>query len=130
MLPAISSDLPAYLLPPKVGEESRQTQESTFGPAYRVDLSTDKTVTEASESPGNGLYGPKGQFVESSVNVQPRQPSAEQGGPPVVDAEDFGAVEEEVVQSAVLAAEEVKPAGESIAGTQPASVEDLSLNPD
>lgn len=133
MLPAISSDLPAYLLPQKVGEGGRQTHESAFGPAFRVDLSTDRAVTEASASPGNGLYGPNGQFVEASVDVRSaRQAPArsEPAAPAVAEqAEPVVAVAEEV-EPAVVDAEEVEPAGENVAGTHPVTVEDVSLSPD
>jgi hypothetical protein len=67
MLPAISADLPAYLIPPKTGGEGRQTgtDKSDFGPAARVDVS--KAAAAQSQDPNQGLYGPDGQFVETAA---------------------------------------------------------------
>jgi hypothetical protein len=83
MLPAISSDLPAYLLPPTVGEEGRRTTSESYGPADRVDISTESAVDAQSVQPGTGLYGPDGQFVDSAArrelqNGSQSQPAADQ----------------------------------------------------
>jgi hypothetical protein len=68
MLPAISADLPAYLLPPSRGGDGRRTEtdESQFGPAARVDVSSAEAVAVQSQQPATGLYGPDGQFVETA----------------------------------------------------------------
>ncbi len=80
MLPAISSDLPAYLQPPKTGEENRRTSSDGFGPDAKVELSVDKAVASQSSDPGTGVYGPDGKFVESaarrSTHDQPRGDSS------------------------------------------------------
>lgn len=84
MLPAISSDLPAYLQPPKVGEENRRTSSDEFGPAAEVELSEDKAVSSQSSQPGTGIYGPDGRFVESAARreVQDQPRSSNEAGPP------------------------------------------------
>lgn len=84
MLPAISSDLPAYLQPPKVGEENRRTSSDEFGPAAEVELSEDRAVSSQSLQPGTGIYGPDGRFVESAARreVQDQPRSGNEAGPP------------------------------------------------
>jgi len=69
MLPAISADLPAYVAGPQRPPDSRRTStgESAFGPPVQVALSTDEAVDAQSQSPGLGLYGPDGRFIESSA---------------------------------------------------------------
>jgi len=101
MLPAISADLPAYLLPPQAGQEARRTGSEDFGPATEVELSVDKAVTSQSTDPGTGIYGPDGRFVESAarrdVEDQPR--GSESAGPPAAEtasaapAAEVGSVE-------------------------------------
>ncbi len=68
MLPAISADLPAYLLPPSRGGDGRRTEtdESQFGPATRVEVSSAEAIAVQSHQPATGLYGPDGQFVETA----------------------------------------------------------------
>lgn len=68
MLPAISADLPAYLLPPSRGGDGRRTEtdESQFGPAARVDVSSTEAMAVQSQQAATGLYGPDGQFVETA----------------------------------------------------------------
>lgn len=68
MLPAVSADLPAYLLPPKSGSGERLTGDDNdgFGPSVQLDLSSAEAVEAQSRNPGIGLYGPDGQFVETS----------------------------------------------------------------
>ncbi len=82
MLPAISADLPAYLAPPSQKDAGRQTTSDTeFGPPTRVELSTDKAVTEQSSQPGSGLYGADGRFVEAVArrdDAAPKTPSEAQ----------------------------------------------------
>jgi len=69
MLPAISADLPAYLLPPTSGRDDRQTTtgESEFGPAVRVNVSSAEAIAAQSRRPGEGLYGPDGRFIEGAA---------------------------------------------------------------
>ncbi len=66
MLPAISADLPAYLLPPKSGSGDRPTgDQEGHEPSVRLDLSENDAQETQSRNPGVGLYGPDGRFVES-----------------------------------------------------------------
>lgn len=66
MLPAISADLPVYLLPPRGGPDDRPPQEeSRFGPAARVDVQGQSGDSVQDADPFTGLYGPDGQFVEA-----------------------------------------------------------------
>ena len=69
MLPAISADLPVYLVPPKARPEDRtQGADSGFGPDTRVDVR--KRGGEAAPEHNDtsiGLYGPDGQFVEAAA---------------------------------------------------------------
>jgi hypothetical protein len=87
MLPAISSDLPAYLLPPTLGEEGRRTTPDSFGPAAQVDISAEKAIAAQSSQPGTGIYGPDGQFVEAAAQRQV-QDGRSQGGSQSQPAED------------------------------------------
>lgn len=67
MLPAVSADLPAALIPPS-GRAVGQTpvDEGGFGPATRVAFSTERAIQGQSNEPGNGVYGPNGRFVENA----------------------------------------------------------------
>lgn len=68
MLPAVSANLPVYLLPPQgSGTERAVAMRSPFGPAARLELSGSASEAAARAGPANGLYGPDGQFVESAV---------------------------------------------------------------
>lgn len=68
MLPAVSADLPVYVAGPQRPPDSRRTStdESAFGPPVQVELSADEALEAQSQTPGTGLYGPDGRFVESS----------------------------------------------------------------
>ncbi|HVP12091.1 MAG TPA: hypothetical protein VMV94_13000 [Phycisphaerae bacterium] len=89
MLPAISSDLPAYLLPPKAGDDDRHTSSDDFGPAVRVDISAEGAIDAQSAQPGTGLYGPDGQFVDSAArrDLQNGTPSEEPQPQPAAEQE-------------------------------------------
>jgi len=68
MLPAISADLPALLVPPSNKEAGQPLKTSDgFGPSARVDLSPQKAAAEQSNNPSSGLYGADGRFVESAA---------------------------------------------------------------
>lgn len=90
MLPAISADLPAYLLPPKSGGDGeRPTAESSFGPAVRVQISANGSHAAEGQAPGTGLYGPDGQFVEAASQRESQQGSGggtSNGGQPVLSS--------------------------------------------
>ena len=109
MLPAISSDLPAYLLPQTTGEEGRRTTPDSFGPAARVDVSADKAIADQSAQPGTGIYGPDGQFVEAAAQRQV-QDGGSQGGQAGESAED-------------------QPAGDTGGDTAPAQPQALETPP-
>ncbi len=92
MLPAISADLPAYLIPPKTGGDGRNTgtDESDFGPAARVDVS--KAAAAQSQNPNQGLYGPDGQFVETAARRETEdRPDAKEFAQRARHAESAGA---------------------------------------
>lgn len=83
MLPAISADLPVYLVPPKArSDDLPERAESGFGPDTRVDIR--RRGSEAANSGGTtaGVYGPDGQFVEASEQRTARQPDRPQDEPP------------------------------------------------
>jgi len=89
MLPAISADLPAYLLPQKAGGEGeRPTTESSFGPAVRVRISANGSRAVEGQSPGTGLYGPDGQFVEAAARRESQGSGGgtSNGGQPVLSS--------------------------------------------
>jgi hypothetical protein len=69
MLPAISAQLPAYLAPPNNGGQGRgpAPADAGFGPAARVALNVENALAAQSATPGTGLYGPNGQFVETAA---------------------------------------------------------------
>lgn len=92
MLPAISADLPAYLIPPKTGGDGRNTgtDKSDFGPDARVDVS--KAAAEQSQNPNQGLYGPDGQFVETAARRETEnRPDAKKSAQPARQSESAGA---------------------------------------
>ena len=67
MLPAISADLPALLVPPSNKDAGQPLKTSdAFGPSARVELSPQQAVQAQSNNPSSGLYGADGQFVESA----------------------------------------------------------------
>lgn len=117
MLPAISADLPAALIPPS-GKATGQTttDEAGFGPTTRVEFSTEQAIKGQSSEPGNSLYGPDGQFVENAGRRELPQtrfddsptppvnenPSVEREPRPVKNDRDAAAVapEDAVVTSA------------------------------
>lgn len=67
MLPAVTAELPAYLVPPTVDTAAKTTNGGKgSGPAATVELSTDAVRAAQSRRPGVGLYGPDGRFVESA----------------------------------------------------------------
>jgi hypothetical protein len=109
MLPAISSDLPAYLLPPTTGEEGRRTTPDSFGPASQVDISAEKAIDAQSSQPGTGIYGPNGQFVEAAAQRQV-QDGQSQGGSQSQPAED-------------------QPAADSVGDTAPTQPKALETSP-
>lgn len=69
MLPAISADLPAYLVPPKATGDGAptSTDDSRFGPSTQVELSSERAIDAQSRAPGTGIYGPDGRFVEAAA---------------------------------------------------------------
>lgn len=85
MLPAISADLPAALIPPSRKETSQTTaEEPGFGPSSRVDFSTEQAIKGQSKEPGNSLYAADGQFVENAGRRKlPDSPPDESPAPPV-----------------------------------------------
>ncbi|MEK6643400.1 MAG: hypothetical protein AABZ08_05780 [Planctomycetota bacterium] len=67
MLPAVTAELPAYLIPPRAQATGRTSGTSPdFGPAATVELSAESVRAAQSRKPGQGLYGPNGHFVEPS----------------------------------------------------------------
>lgn len=83
MLPAVTAELPAYLVPPRTQTAGRATGgTSDFGPSANVELSAEDVRAKQSRKPGVGLYGPNGRFVEPTSQkqdeIQPRtQPKPE-----------------------------------------------------
>ena len=78
MLPAISADLPALLVPPSNKDAGQPLKTSDeFGPSARVELSPQKAVQAQSNNPSSGLYGADGRFVESAARRQVRQTNRE-----------------------------------------------------
>lgn len=82
MLPAISADLPALLVPPSNKDAGQPLKTSDgFGPSARVELSPQKAVQAQSNNPSSGLYGADGQFVEAAGRRQTTQTSRNQAPP-------------------------------------------------
>lgn len=68
MLPAISADLPAYLVPPSSREvDSAAAQNAGFGPSAEVSLSAEQALARNSAQPGRVEYGRDGRFVETAA---------------------------------------------------------------
>jgi len=90
MLPAISADLPAYLLPPRSGSGDRPTGEQEgLEPSVRLDLSDSEAQEAQSRNPGVGLYGPDGHFVESTSPTASADLPFGGGTPPEKPARDL-----------------------------------------
>jgi len=85
MLPAISADLPAALIPPSRKASSQTTtEEPGFGPSSRLAFSTERAIKGQSKEPGSSLYGADGQFVENAGRRKlPESPPDESPAPPV-----------------------------------------------
>lgn len=69
MLPSISAELPAYLVPPSSREAGTNDASSQTGAEQgpdRVELSVDRAIDAQSKAPDRGLYGADGRFVASS----------------------------------------------------------------
>lgn len=82
MLPAISANLPAYLVPPNPNGPTSETQESSrFGPAATVELSASGSAVAENAAPGAGLYGPNGQFVEAGARRNTANQHSEKNPP-------------------------------------------------
>ena len=106
MLPAVSAELPAYLVPQTTRPVSRSVDAgSTFGPAAVAELSVDQARAAQSRRPGVGLYGPDGRFIEptserSDSSRSTQQPT--QGNPPatsqVTDRSQSDAAEQSAQQ--------------------------------
>lgn len=85
MLPAISADLPALLVPPSNKDAGQPLKTSDgFGPSARVELSPQKAVQAQSNNPSSGLYGADGRFVESAARREITQTSRDDP-PPAAD---------------------------------------------
>ncbi len=92
MLTAVSSELPAYLLPPKAEAEGRAPSTSESGPDARVSVSTRGAAAAQAHPSGSGLYGPDGQFVESTAQRTGQQPATQgQSDPVAYDGASSGA---------------------------------------
>lgn len=79
MLPAISADLPALLVPPSNKDAGRPLKTSDgFGPSTRVELSAQKAVQAQSNNPSSGLYGADGRFVETAARREITQTSRDE----------------------------------------------------
>lgn len=69
MLPSISAELPAYLVPPssrEAGTNDASNQSGAEQGPDRVELSVDRAIDAQSKSPDRGLYGADGRFVAST----------------------------------------------------------------
>ena len=68
MLPSVSAELPAYLVPPtgRGGGTGPPVEAGAEPTVDRVELSVDRAVDAQSRSPNSGLYGPDGRFVDAS----------------------------------------------------------------
>lgn len=78
MLPAISADLPALLVPPSNKDAGQPLKTSDgFGPSARVEISPQRAIAEQSNNPSTGLYGSDGRFVESAARRQVTQTTRE-----------------------------------------------------
>lgn len=80
MLPAISADLPAYLMPPTTTEES-QGKTPDANPATKVDIRAVGAASEKAGEAGKGLYGPDGQYVEAAGGRVDKQEVSSEGHP-------------------------------------------------
>ncbi len=85
MLPAISADLPAYLMPPTTTEES-QGKTPDANPATKVDIRAVGAASEKAGEAGTGLYGPDGQYVEAAGGRVDKQEVSSDGRPSSLDA--------------------------------------------
>lgn len=78
MLPAITAELPAYLVPPKARSENQSKRvEPGFGPDTKVDIRREGAQAAAQGGTTAGVYGPDGQFVEAASRRTVRQEAPE-----------------------------------------------------
>ncbi len=108
MLPAVSAELPAYLVPPAVNASPRTANTAQgYGPAAVAEISADAVRAAQSRRPGVGLYGPNGRFIESTAGRHAGARTTRQPTPQAADGDRSGggAPTEDLANAAVASTE-------------------------
>ncbi len=85
MIPAISADIPVYIVAPKArSDDQTERLEPGFGPDTRVEIRRRGGQAATQGGAEAGVYGPDGQFVEAASRRTVRQeaPEPRQTTPP------------------------------------------------